>query len=43
MEDGYSINDYLEIQINYDQSPFSVTTSTFDSQQELLWVGNNDV
>jgi hypothetical protein len=43
--DNYaSINDYIEVQTIYDPTfEYSITASSFDYTQELLWTGNNEV
>lgn len=42
--ENYSINDYIEVQTLYEPTfEFSITASCFDSNQELLWTGNNEV
>jgi hypothetical protein len=40
---NYPINEYIELQTLY-ESPFgvSISTSCFDSQQELFWTGNSE-
>lgn len=40
---NYSLNEYIELQTLYESNfGASITTSCFDSQQELFWVGNNE-
>lgn len=40
---GYPINEYIELQTLYEsQYGVSITTSAFDSHQELFWTGTDD-
>ena len=42
-QQSYPINDYIELQAIYDPFSYPVSATSFDSQQELLWIGNNEV